>query len=80
MARTRPGAGPTHPPLAGETGPADRRQTGVIDAAAELDRLSRYCVYACQRVDACVEDECLAWRLQQTAAEHLVRHWVAAEG
>jgi hypothetical protein len=80
MERTRPGADPTQPRLAVATGTPDSRPPSVIDAAAELDRLSRFCVYACDRTDACVEDECLAWRLQQAAADHLVRHWAGAEG
>lgn len=52
----------------------------VAEAAAQLDRIARYCLYACDRAGDCVEPDCTAWRLQQTAAEYLVMHWAAAEG
>ena len=54
--------------------------TTVAEAAAQLDRISRHCVYNCDRAGGCVEDECVAWQLGQTAAEYLVSHWATAEG
>jgi hypothetical protein len=64
-------------PLGGLFGESPRT---VAEAAAQLDRIARHCVYACDRAGDCVEPDCSAWRLQQAAAEYLVTHWAAAEG
>lgn len=67
-----------------ETAPAGQSFGGtprsVAEAAAQLDRIARHCLYACERAGDCVEPECGAWRLQQAAADYLVTHWAAAEG
>ena len=54
--------------------------TSVTEAAAQLDRISRHCVYNCDRAGGCVEGECDAWQLGQAAADYLVTHWATAEG
>ena len=51
----------------------------VEDAAAQLDRIARHCVFACDRAGACVEAECAAWRLEQAAADYLVANWIAPD-
>ncbi|HSK53227.1 MAG TPA: hypothetical protein VLA44_10755 [Clostridia bacterium] len=56
------------------------RPRSVPEAAAILDRISRHCTYACARADACVEGECVAWRLELMAVDYLAAHWAAAEG
>jgi hypothetical protein len=67
-----------------ETTPGERlfgeSPHSVAEAAAQLDRIARHCLYACDRAGDCVEPDCAAWRLQQSAAEYLVTHWAAAEG
>ena len=61
-------------------GPFGESPRSVAEAAAQLDRIARHCVYACDRAGDCVEADCSAWGLQQAAAEYLVTHWAAAEG
>jgi len=77
---TSTGSGPRGIETTPGEGPFGESPRSVAEAVAQLDRIARHCLYACDRAGDCVEPDCTAWRLQATAAEYLVMHWAAAEG